>query len=45
MTLPLMMSGLQESQPLSWLLSGDNHQLMLPSEQKFMSFRWVNCCM
>ncbi|CAL5198391.1 unnamed protein product [Lathyrus oleraceus] len=38
MTLPLMMTGLQESQPLSWLLSGDNHQLMLPSEPKFLPF-------
>ncbi|XP_045792792.1 agamous-like MADS-box protein AGL65 isoform X1 [Trifolium pratense] len=38
MTLPLMMAGLQESQPLSWLLSGDNHQLMLPNEPKFMPF-------
>lgn len=45
MTLPIMMAGLQESQPLSWLLNGDNHQLMLPSEPKFLPFRWVNSCM
>lgn len=45
MTLPLMMAGLQESQPLSWLLNGDNHHLMLPSEPKYMPFRWVNLCM
>ncbi|KAJ1438927.1 hypothetical protein SESBI_02701 [Sesbania bispinosa] len=38
MTLPLMMAGLQESQPLSWLLNSDNHQLMLPSEPKFLPF-------
>ncbi|KAG4378782.1 hypothetical protein GLYMA_17G101300v4 [Glycine max] len=38
MTLPLMMTSLQESQPLSWLLNNDNHQLMLPNEPKFLSF-------
>ncbi|XP_073226838.1 agamous-like MADS-box protein AGL65 isoform X3 [Cicer arietinum] len=38
MTLPLMMADLQESQPLSWLLSGDNHQLMLHSEPKYLPF-------
>ncbi|XP_057416160.1 agamous-like MADS-box protein AGL65 isoform X2 [Lotus japonicus] len=38
MTLPLMMAGLQESQPLSWLLNSDNHQLMLPSEPKYLPY-------
>ncbi|QCD80857.1 MADS-box transcription factor [Vigna unguiculata] len=38
MTLPLMMASLQESQPLSWLLNNDNHQLLLPSEPKFLPF-------
>ncbi|KAI4343888.1 hypothetical protein L6164_011185 [Bauhinia variegata] len=38
MTLPLMMTGLQESQPLSWLLNNDNHHLMLPSDTKFLQF-------
>ncbi|XP_027331419.1 agamous-like MADS-box protein AGL65 isoform X2 [Abrus precatorius] len=38
MTLPLMMAGLQESQPLSWLLNSDNRQLMLPSEPKYLPF-------
>ncbi|XP_020225647.1 agamous-like MADS-box protein AGL65 isoform X1 [Cajanus cajan] len=38
MTLPLMMANLQESQPLSWLLNNDNHQLMLPNEPKYLSF-------
>ncbi|TKY55080.1 MADS-box protein GGM13 [Spatholobus suberectus] len=38
MTLPLMMASLQESQPMSWLLNNDNHQLMLPSEPKFLSY-------
>ncbi|KAL9326402.1 hypothetical protein ACSQ67_007047 [Phaseolus vulgaris] len=38
MTLPLMMASLQESQPLSWLLNNDNHQLLLPNEPKFLPF-------
>ncbi|XLS78808.1 hypothetical protein HN51_063033 [Arachis hypogaea] len=38
MTLPLMMAGLQENQPLSWLLNNDNHQLMLPSEPKYLQY-------
>ncbi|KAE9601943.1 hypothetical protein Lalb_Chr13g0303151 [Lupinus albus] len=39
MNLPMMMAGLQESQPLSWLLNNDNHhQLMLPNEPKFLAF-------
>ncbi|KAK7281764.1 hypothetical protein RIF29_10021 [Crotalaria pallida] len=42
MTLPMMMAGLQESQPLSWLLNNDSHQLMLPSEPKFLPFRLSN---
>ncbi|KAF7806205.1 agamous-like MADS-box protein AGL65 isoform X1 [Senna tora] len=37
-TLPLMMAGLQETQPLSWLLHNDNNQLILPSEPKFLPF-------
>ncbi|XP_061346665.1 agamous-like MADS-box protein AGL65 isoform X2 [Gastrolobium bilobum] len=42
MTLPMMMASLQESQPLSWLLNSDNHQLMLPSEPKFLPFSGDN---
>ncbi|CAL0325777.1 unnamed protein product [Lupinus luteus] len=39
MNLPMMMAGLQESQPLSWLLNNDNHhQLILPNEPKFLAF-------
>ncbi|MED6161060.1 hypothetical protein PIB30_057195 [Stylosanthes scabra] len=38
MTLPLMMAGLQENQPLSWLLNNENHQLMLPSEPKYLQY-------
>ncbi|KAF1876207.1 hypothetical protein Lal_00006838 [Lupinus albus] len=39
MNLPMMMAGLQESQPLSWLLNNDNHhQLLLPNEPKFLAF-------
>ncbi|XP_017434915.2 agamous-like MADS-box protein AGL65 [Vigna angularis] len=38
MALPLMMASLQESQPLSWLLNNDNHQLLLPNEPKFLPF-------
>ncbi|KAK7292201.1 hypothetical protein RIF29_07974 [Crotalaria pallida] len=36
---PMMMTGLHESQPLSWLLNNDNHHLlMLPSDSKFLAF-------
>ncbi|KAI4335983.1 hypothetical protein L6164_014567 [Bauhinia variegata] len=38
MALPLMMAGLQESQPLSWLLNSDNHHLILPNDTKFLQF-------
>ncbi|RDY00509.1 Agamous-like MADS-box protein AGL65, partial [Mucuna pruriens] len=43
MTLPLMMASLQESQPLSWLLNNDNHQLMLPSEPNDNTNRDAEC--
>ncbi|KAI9117396.1 hypothetical protein K1719_011562 [Acacia pycnantha] len=38
MTLPMMMAGLQEAQPLSWLLNNDNNQLIMPSEPKFLPY-------
>ncbi|XP_061367442.1 agamous-like MADS-box protein AGL65 isoform X2 [Gastrolobium bilobum] len=40
MSLPLMMSDVQESQHLPWLLTNDNHQLMFPSEPNFLPFRY-----
>ncbi|KAJ7956411.1 Agamous-like MADS-box protein [Quillaja saponaria] len=38
MHLPLMMGGLQEAQPLSWLLNNDSQHLMLPNEPKFLPY-------
>ncbi|KAJ1406299.1 hypothetical protein SESBI_25224 [Sesbania bispinosa] len=38
MALPVMMTSLQESHPLSWILSNDNHQFMIPNEPKFLPF-------
>ncbi|XP_028753691.1 agamous-like MADS-box protein AGL65 isoform X2 [Neltuma alba] len=37
-TLPVIMAGLQEAQPLSWLMNNDINQLILPSEPKFLPF-------
>ncbi|KAJ7978440.1 Agamous-like MADS-box protein [Quillaja saponaria] len=38
MHLPLMMGGLQEAQPLSWLLNNDSQHLMLSNEPKFLPY-------
>ncbi|KAJ4841037.1 hypothetical protein Tsubulata_009373 [Turnera subulata] len=46
MTLPLMMSGVQEAQPLSWLLSDGNQQhQILSNDPNFLPPREAECSM
>lgn len=39
MALPMMMSGVQEAQPLSWLLSDDNQHQMMSNDPSFLPHR------
>ncbi|XP_056690628.1 agamous-like MADS-box protein AGL65 [Spinacia oleracea] len=39
MHMPLMMGGIQECQPLSWLSSNENKQMLLSEEPNFLSHR------
>ncbi|XP_052179645.1 agamous-like MADS-box protein AGL65 [Diospyros lotus] len=43
MHLPLMMGGLQEAQPLSWLPNNENQHMILTGEPNFLPQRDVGC--
>ncbi|KAM7475634.1 hypothetical protein LguiB_022877 [Lonicera macranthoides] len=43
MHLPLMMGGVQESQPLSWLPDNENQHIILPDGTNFLPQRDIEC--
>lgn len=43
MSLPLMVGGVQEAQPLPWIPNNENQPLMLPNEPNFLPHGEVQC--
>lgn len=40
---PSIVNGVQEAQPIPWVLNSDNQHLILPNEANFLPHRLVYC--